>query len=74
MTAADIAGDLGCGGTRREAHYRGSIQLPPETRSACDADLMEAGQGDLPLRNGGVRVHTKPYVIKAVRAESQPRR
>ena len=45
------------------------IQLPPGAKTAQDADLMERPTADLPLANGVVTVHTKPYEIKTVKVQ-----
>jgi alpha-mannosidase len=46
-----------------------NIQLPPGAQSASDSDLMERPTGSLPLRDGAVTVHTKPYEIKTVKVQ-----
>jgi alpha-mannosidase len=43
------------------------IQLPPGAQTAHDANLMEHPFADLPIQNGVVTVHTKPYEIKTVK-------
>ena len=44
-----------------------NIELPHGAQSAEDADLMERATGKLPVRDGSVTVHTKPYEIKTVK-------
>jgi len=44
-----------------------NIQLPPGAQRAHDADLMERPFADLPIQNGVVTVHAKPYEIKTVK-------
>jgi len=43
------------------------IQLPPGAESVSEANLMEVSTGSLPLKNGTVVVHTKPYEIKTLK-------
>jgi alpha-mannosidase len=45
-----------------------TIQLPPGTESAEETDLMEKPIASLPIHNGGVTLHTKPYEIKTIQA------
>jgi alpha-mannosidase len=40
------------------------IQLPPQAQSAMQTDLMEKSAESLPLNNGVVAVHAKPYAIE----------
>jgi len=42
------------------------IQLPPGAESVSETNLMEVSAGSLPLQNGTVDVHTKPYEIKTL--------
>jgi alpha-mannosidase len=42
------------------------LQLPPGAQSAQETDLMEKSSARLPLKDGIVTVHTKPYEIKTV--------
>jgi alpha-mannosidase len=44
-----------------------TLQVPAGARSATETDLMEKTIGELPLRDGRVTVHTKPYEIKTVK-------
>ncbi len=44
-----------------------TLQAPSGARSATETDLMEKGGGELPLKDGKVTVHTKPYEIKTVK-------
>ena len=46
-----------------------TIQLPPGAESAAETDLMEKPIGSLPVHNGAVSVHTKPYEIKTVKVQ-----
>jgi alpha-mannosidase len=48
----------------READVK--LQLPPGAQSASETNLIEQSIGILPLANGTVTVHTKPYEIKTV--------
>jgi alpha-mannosidase len=43
------------------------ITLPPGAKSASETNLMEVPAGNLPLQNGAVVVHTKPYEIKTLK-------
>jgi len=43
------------------------LQLPPGAQTAHDADLMERPLADLPIQNGVVTVHAKPYEIKTLK-------
>jgi len=43
------------------------LQLPPGAQSAVETDLMERPIADLPVRNGGVELRTKPYEIKTIK-------
>jgi alpha-mannosidase len=43
------------------------LQLPAGAQSVSGTDLMERSIGELPLQNGIVSVHTKPYEIKTLR-------
>jgi alpha-mannosidase len=45
------------------------LQLPAGAISAAETNLMETPIADLPLRNGVLLVHTKPYEIKTVRVQ-----
>src|SRR5207237_5520777 len=44
-----------------------TVQLPARAHSATETDLMEKVLGELPLTDGRVNVHTKPYEIKTVK-------
>jgi alpha-mannosidase len=44
-----------------------TVQLPARAQSATETDLMEKALGELPLKDGKVNVHTKPYEIKTVK-------
>ncbi|PYX20205.1 MAG: hypothetical protein DMG82_23005 [Acidobacteria bacterium] len=44
-----------------------TVQLPARAHSATETDLMEKALGELPLTDGRVSVHTKPYEIKTVK-------
>jgi alpha-mannosidase len=46
-----------------------TIQLPPSAESAAETDLMERVTGSVPIRDGGVTLHTKPYEIKTMRVQ-----
>jgi alpha-mannosidase len=46
-----------------------TIQLPPGAESAAETDLMERVTGSVPIRDGGVTLHTKPYEIKTMRVQ-----
>jgi alpha-mannosidase len=48
----------------READVK--LQLPPGAQSASETNLIEKSIGNLPLANGTVTVHTKPYEVKTV--------
>jgi len=43
------------------------IHLPPGAESVSETNLMEVSAGSLPLQNGTVVVHTKPYEIKTLK-------
>jgi alpha-mannosidase len=45
------------------------LELPPGAKSASETDLMEKSIGALPLQNGALIVHTKPYEIKTVKVQ-----
>jgi alpha-mannosidase len=45
------------------------LHLPPGARSISETDLMEKVTGALPLQEGAVVVHTKPYEIKTVKVQ-----
>ncbi|HYL12459.1 MAG TPA: glycoside hydrolase family 38 C-terminal domain-containing protein [Terriglobales bacterium] len=49
----------------RESNVR--LQLPPGAQSASETDLMEKPTAKLPVQNGVVSVHTKPFEIKTVK-------
>jgi alpha-mannosidase len=42
------------------------IQLPPGAQSAVETNLIEHAEGNLPLKNGHINIHTKPFEIKTV--------
>jgi alpha-mannosidase len=44
-----------------------TVQVPGRAHSATETDLMEKALGELPLKDGRVNVHTKPYEIKTVK-------
>jgi alpha-mannosidase len=44
-----------------------TLQIPAAARSATETDLMEKALGELPLKDGKITVHTKPYEIKTVK-------
>ena len=44
-----------------------TVQVPARAHSATETDLMEKVLGELPLREGKVSVHTRPYEIKTVK-------
>jgi len=46
-----------------------TIQLPPGAESAAETDLMEKPITTVPVRSGGVTLHTKPYEIKTIKAQ-----
>lgn len=43
------------------------LQLPAGVQAASETDLMERPMGEIPIEDGTVTVHTKPYEIKTVR-------
>jgi alpha-mannosidase len=43
------------------------IHLPRGAESASETNLMEVSTGSLPLKNGTVIVHTKPYEIRTLK-------
>jgi alpha-mannosidase len=43
------------------------LQLPAGAQSASETDLMERPLAEIPVKDGTVTVHTKPYEIKTVR-------
>jgi alpha-mannosidase len=45
------------------------VQLPARAHSATETDLMEKALGELPLREGRVSVHTRPYEIKTLKVD-----
>jgi alpha-mannosidase len=45
------------------------ITLPPLAQSAEETDLMERLTGAVPVHNGVVTIHTKPYEIKTVKVK-----
>ena len=49
------------------------LQVPAGAQSAAETDLMEKPAGNLPLREGTITVHTKPYEIKSVKIEFAPK-
>ena len=46
-----------------------TIQLPPGAESAAETDLMEKPTGGIPIQNGGITLHTKPYEIKTIKVQ-----
>jgi alpha-mannosidase len=46
-----------------------TIQLPPGAESAAETNLMEKPTAGIPIRNGGVTLHTKPYEIKTIKVQ-----
>jgi alpha-mannosidase len=46
-----------------------ALQLPLTAQSAEETNLMEKSLGGLPLHNGTVTVHTKPYEIKTIKMQ-----
>ena len=46
-----------------------TIQLPPGAESAQETDLMEKATSSIPIRDGGVTSHTKPYEIKTIKVQ-----
>ncbi|MGB9073602.1 MAG: glycoside hydrolase family 38 C-terminal domain-containing protein, partial [Terriglobales bacterium] len=48
--------------------------LPGGAESASETDLMERSTGPLPVKNGAVTVHTKPYEIKTIKIQFAPLR
>ncbi len=45
------------------------FQLPPNAISASETDLMERPIASIPVRDGTITVHTKPYEIKTVKIQ-----
>jgi alpha-mannosidase len=45
------------------------LQLPAGAQAASETDLMERATASLPVRDGAVTVHTKPYEIKTVKVQ-----
>jgi alpha-mannosidase len=45
------------------------LHLPPGAQAVSETDLMEKVIGALPLQEGVVTVHTKPYEIKTVKVQ-----
>jgi alpha-mannosidase len=45
------------------------VQLPPGAQAAWETDLMERPIGDVPVKDDGVTLHTKPYEIKTVKVQ-----
>jgi len=43
------------------------IELPSSAQTAQETNLIERPIGDLPLSNGLLTVHTRPYEIKTVK-------
>ncbi len=43
------------------------LQLPPGAESAAETDLMENPIASIPVQDGMVNVHTKPYEIKTLK-------
>ncbi|PYX47853.1 MAG: alpha-mannosidase, partial [Acidobacteria bacterium] len=46
-----------------------AIQLPSGAESAVETDLMEKPIGSLPVHDGSVSVHAKPYEIKTIKVQ-----
>jgi len=55
----------------KEADVR--LHLPARARLVSETDLMERPTAELPLRDGSVTVHTKPYEIKTVQIRFAPK-
>ena len=55
----------------KEADVR--LHLPVRATLVSETDLMERPTADLPLRDGSVTVHTKPYEIKTVQIRFAPK-
>jgi alpha-mannosidase len=49
------------------------LRLPPGALTASETDLMERPIAELPLKDGGTTVHTKPYEIKTIRVHFVPK-
>ena len=48
------------------------LQFPVGAISAAETNLMETPLADLPVRDGTLVLHTKPYEIKTVRVQFAP--
>jgi alpha-mannosidase len=46
-----------------------TLQVPAGAESASETNLMEKPIGSLPVHNGGVTVHTKPFEIKTIKVQ-----
>jgi len=46
-----------------------TIQLPAGAQSAAETDLMEKPLGSLPVHDGAVSLHAKPYEIKTIKVQ-----
>ena len=46
-----------------------TIQLPPGAETAFETNLMEKPISSLPVHNGAVTLHTKPYEIKTIKVQ-----
>ena len=55
----------------KEADVR--LHLPARATLVSETDLMERPTAELPLRDGSVTVHTKPYEIKTVQIRFAPK-
>jgi len=55
----------------KEADVR--LHLPVRATLVSETDLMERPTAELPLRDGSVTVHTKPYEIKTVQIRFAPK-
>ena len=49
-----------------------TVKLPSGAQSASETNLMEQRTGKLPVVNGSVTIHTKPYEIKTVSIQFSP--
>jgi len=48
------------------------LQLPPGAVTASETDLMEKPIASIPVQNGAVTLHTKPYEIKTIKVQYSP--
>jgi alpha-mannosidase len=49
------------------------LHLPAGAQAASETDLMERPLGELPVKDGAVTVHTKPYEIKTILIRFAPK-